>query len=63
MCSKRLKIYEELMGLYPAYVAKFPQSRLQELMANRYGVSSVGKMTVEQCSDLVGVLKKGLEAA
>ena len=61
MVHERLKIYRVIMELYPAYLRKFPQGRLVELMFARYNVTDMRLMTIEECKDLLTVIQKSLE--
>ena len=61
MVHERLKISRVIMELYPAYLRKFPQGRLVELMRARYGVGDMRLLTIEECKDLLTVIQKSLE--
>lgn len=49
----RLRLYDEIMhSLYPAYLRKFPQSRIVEILYGRYNVPEFRLMTVEMVRDM-----------
>ena len=50
--STRQRLYQDIMRLYPAYLAHFPESKMVEIMLGRYNVADVRLMTLEQVADL-----------
>ena len=58
----RQRLSDAIMAIYPSYLARFPESRMVEILLGRYGVNDVRLMTLEQVADLLGYIARKVAA-